>query len=1172
MTDRASISFPSQEKTLWTGLTGSSPAFVLADLTQRAKKPFFVVCANEDNRQTLLNSIQFFQKLLFPGSSLLFSSFPARPTDLNPSRLHEPQIAIERLKTLFHLLQSPEKSIVITSLEALSQVTLPQSLFVEYVETLQTKTEVDRDLLIKKLFQAGYEKENLVYEPGFFSVRGSILDLFPSQAQKPYRIEFLGDKIESIRSFSPSSQRSLEAYSELTWMPCREFLFTDQSISRCLQKLKPLADERNVAPASRLHIEHALEEQRYQPVMNSFLPLFYEKPSTIFDFAPSNAHWALVDPFSVFRELKEFPLRFKAVEEELLKKKSMACGPGSLFVPPETIKEKLHSLITHTLSDVSMDLTNKAETLKHFSIHTHEDLRQAMLEKRKSENPIGPLIQTIQEWVDHSLQIVLVAENEAGAQRIQQLISPHLSIELPIKPLSETWKDQDHHLVITYGHLHQGFVWDEQKLVILTEPEIFGKRKHASEKKISGDELISSLRELEQGDPVVHIDHGIGIFQGLKRIQIQNVANDFLHLEYADGDKLFLPIYRLNQIHRYIGTDRKAPQVDRLGNQSKWSKTRAKAKKAIEEMAQELIELYATRKVSKGISLARADQTYLAFEADFPFEETRDQLRTLEDVSVDLESEKPMDRLVCGDVGFGKTEIALRAAFRTAMEGKQVGVLVPTTILAQQHYETFKQRFSPYPIEVDFLSRFKSSSAQKKTVSALKSGTLDIVIGTHRLLSKDISFANLGLLIVDEEHRFGVKHKEQIKQYRNRVNVLTLTATPIPRTLQLSMAGIRDLSVINTAPLDRKSVQTYLCNFEDAVIQGAIHKELERQGQVFFVHNRVETIAAMHSYLKRIVPKARIEVAHGQMPEKKLEETMLRFLQKEFDVLLCTSIIESGLDISLANTILINRADCFGLAQLYQLRGRVGRSDRSAFAYLLVPGEEIISRDALKRLKALKRFTELGSGLKIALRDLEIRGAGNLLGKAQSGHIAGIGFELYTQLLDREVRRLKGEKIEEELDPEIQCMLPAYLPETYITDSHERLVLYKRFSSVKNDEEINTLQEELEDRFGKLPLQAENLLRVVSLKALARKSGVASLQIGTAYPSIEFTDRAPIDINRLLAMVKKDPRIRLTPNNRLVLNLEGEEDNLDETKKILLALCHQNTNKEQSCEASLVAS
>jgi transcription-repair coupling factor (superfamily II helicase) len=748
-----------------------------------------------------------------------------------------------------------------------------------------------------------------------------------------------------------------------------------------------------------------------------------------------------------------------------------------------------------------------------------------------------------------------VGATQAGASRLHGLLSSHWKgIPLHPDPSSRVLEEAARHPVVTVGKLSGGFAIEEERIVFLTESEIFGERKHAAVAEVSREEALTSMSELNPGDAVVHLDHGVGIYLGLTRITAGGIPNDFLLIEYAEGDKLYLPVYRLNRIHRYIGSDAGKPHIDRLGNPAAWQKSTEKAKRAVEEMAQELIRLYATRKVAKGTPLSRADEGYLSFEADFPFEETRDQLRTLEEVCRDLESDKPMDRLVCGDVGFGKTEIALRAAFRTAMDGKQVAVLVPTTILAQQHFENFRRRFAPYPIRVDFLSRFKSAAEQKKVVALLKEGSIDIVVGTHRLLSKDIAFCDLGLLVIDEEHRFGVKHKERIQSFRNQVHVLTLTATPIPRTLQLSMAGIRDLSVINTPPLDRKAIETFLVKSEDGLIRDVLRKELARKGQVYFVHNRVETIHAMGAHLRKLVPEARIAVAHGQMTERELEETMHRFIARESDVLLCTTIIESGLDIPSANTIVIHRADTFGLAQLYQLRGRVGRSDQTSYAYLLVPGEEIISRDALKRLKVLKNFTELGSGLKIALHDLEIRGAGNLLGTSQAGHIAAVGFELYTQLLEREVRRLKGEEIAEETDTEIQCYLPAYLPDDYVPDTHERLLLYKRFSSTQTAEALEGLRGELTDRFGAIPPTAENLFRIVDLKIVARALGVTSLRLTADRPCIEFSDGASVDIDRLLRLVRKDKRVTLRPDNRLVLDLAGSADSLEETKKILLAL------------------
>ena len=791
---------------------------------------------------------------------------------------------------------------------------------------------------------------------------------------------------------------------------------------------------------------------------------------------------------------------------------------------------------------------------KHFEkIQLLQELQSDLIQNKKSERPFQTLATAIQNWVDMGQKIYIAISSENGFDRLEKILKPYLSNFSFKKVQSLDDPASPFQISFITGELFHGFSSQAHHLTIITEAEIFGEQKFKQVEALTQENILESLSELNIGDHVVHIDHGIGIYQGLQHMTINKVEHDFLIIQYLDQDKLFLPVYRLNRIHKYISGDGKKAKVERLGSQN-WEQSKKKAQKAIEEMAQELIELYARRKIAKGYSYSDPDDSYPNFEGEFPFEETRDQLKSIEEIFNDLESDKPMDRLVCGDVGFGKTEVALRAAYRVASEGKQVAVLVPTTILCQQHYQTFKKRFQNFAIEVDFLSRFKSNADAKETIEKLKSGHIDIMIGTHRLLSKDVEFSNLGLLILDEEHRFGVKHKEHIKKFRNKIDVLTLTATPIPRTLQLSMTGIRDLSVINTPPLDRKAVHTILSNFDDATIRGAVMRELARNGQIFFLHNRVESIYTMKTYLSKVVPEARIHVAHGQMNQHELEKTMLGFLNHDFDVLLCTTIIESGLDIPNANTLIVNRADTFGLSQLYQIRGRVGRSHKEAYAYFMVPDRDRMSRDAVKRLKVLKQFTELGSGLKISLHDLEIRGAGNLLGSKQSGQISNVGFELYSQLLEREIRKLKGENVKEDIEPEIQVNIAAFIPDDYIFEQSERLRFYKRLSGCKDDQELITIKNTLLDRFGPLPPTVENLFDVVDLKMAARESGVISIKIGGYSPVIEFSDRAPINVDRLLAMAKKNRNIRLTPDQKLVINFDSDVEPMEETKKILREL------------------
>jgi transcription-repair coupling factor (superfamily II helicase) len=702
--------------------------------------------------------------------------------------------------------------------------------------------------------------------------------------------------------------------------------------------------------------------------------------------------------------------------------------------------------------------------------------------------------------------------------------------------------------------------------MILTEEEIFGERRRLPEGKARtsitsaswqrGSPTLSSYRELREDDFIVHIDYGIGHYRGLRHLKIWGVSNDYLLLEYGDGDKLYLPVDRLNLIQRYIGGDGKSPKLDKLGSHS-WQRAKKRAKAAVSEMVKELLDLYAARQVFEGFQFPPLDQFYKEFEAAFEYEETPDQMQAIDGVMKDMSNPKPMDRLICGDVGYGKTEVAIRAAYRSVMNGRQVAILVPTTVLAQQHHQTFCDRFKIYPVVIEALSRFKSHREQKEILQRLREGRVDIVIGTHRLLQKDVSFRDLGLVVIDEEHRFGVTHKEKLKQMRKLVDVITLTATPIPRTLQMAVSGMRDLSLIQTPPENRLSIRTFVIRYDDGIIREAIQREFGRGGQVFFVHHRVQNIHAIANHLKQLIPEASLAIAHGQMREKELEKVMSQFVRKEVNLLVCTSIIESGLDIPTANTILINHAERFGLADLYQIRGRVGRGSHQAYAYLIIPRDLTLSRDAMRRLRAIQELSELGSGFKLAIQDLEIRGAGNLLGPSQSGHIAAVGFELYTQLMEKAVRELKGEEVVEEVTPEIHFHLPTFIPETYVEDPGERLSLYRRLSFSRSDEEVEMIREELIDRFGKIPKEVDHLLEVIKVKILLTRLSIKKFEETPSQIILTFDENTRISSQRIVDFVHQgEGKYRFTPDSKLVV--EGwpdiRHDPFGAAKKLLQAL------------------
>jgi transcription-repair coupling factor (superfamily II helicase) len=753
---------------------------------------------------------------------------------------------------------------------------------------------------------------------------------------------------------------------------------------------------------------------------------------------------------------------------------------------------------------------------------------------RGREASLGPLIERLKTW--HGERVIFVAPTRADAVRLGELLS-HYDLHVPVvnEPVSALLVREDLTRAIVCGHLNQGFRLPEARLVFITFDEIFGTRRRqpSAVTKNYPSHFLTSLSELKQDDYVVHLDHGIGIYRGLKFMKVADIAGEFLHLEYAAGDRMYLPVDRINMVQKYIGGDGAAPALDRLGGTA-WEKVKARARKSIFAMAEELVQLYALRETRAGTAFAAPDNLYKEFEAAFEYEETPDQQRAIDETLAGMQAKKPMDRLVCGDVGYGKTEVAMRAAFLAVENGKQVAVLAPTTILAQQHLQTFRHRFRNHPVRIEMVSRFLTTREVGQILADTAKGKVDIVIGTHRLLQKDVEFKDLALVIVDEEHRFGVVHKERLKKLRQLVDVLSLTATPIPRTLHMSLVGIRDLSIIETPPADRLAIQTYVTRYDERLIRDAILREIERGGQVFFLHNRVETIERLASKLADLVPEAKMAVAHGQMRPKELERVMLDFFENKTQVLVCSAIIESGLDFSNANTIIINRADQFGLAQLYQLRGRVGRSHRHAFAYLLIPGEKAITPEAEKRLRALQEIDGLGGGFKLALHDLEIRGAGNLLGEQQSGQITAVGFELYTDMMEKAVKELKGEELLPEVEPEVRLGIAAYFPDDYIPDANQRLYFYKRLASLKNAVELGELKEEIEDRFGPYTAVVENLFLVMNLRRVLKEFLVQQISVSEGKVFLLFHADSPVKVEKLLELIQKHKtRFRLSPDGRL---------------------------------------
>jgi len=799
-------------------------------------------------------------------------------------------------------------------------------------------------------------------------------------------------------------------------------------------------------------------------------------------------------------------------------------------------------------------------------VKDNKDISADLTCGKKDEHILMPLADWINENQTTDLSSLLACSTKLQANRLQSLLEPYDIQSRIIEDYTHLKSKQTNGVYICIGLLSAGFVWLDEFLAIITEKEIFGSRPRRRRSKKKQREIKTEffdLGELNSGDLVVHIEHGIGIYKGLEKLTIDRVTNDYLLLIYQDEDKLYLPVDRLGMVQKYMGVDGIKPVIDKMGGKS-WQRVREKAKKSVEKIAGELLALYASRKVIKGYAFGSSDNYFRDFEAGFPYEETPDQIKAIDDVICDMEDSSPMDRLICGDVGYGKTEIALRSAFKAVMDSKQVAVLVPTTLLAEQHFETFSQRFERYPVNIECLSRFRTRSRQREILSKLTEGKTDIVIGTHRLLSKDIKFKDLGLAVVDEEQRFGVKHKEKLKKMRKNVDVLSMTATPIPRTLHMSLLGVRDISVIQTPPEFRRAIISYISEFDPIVITEAVRKELARKGQVFFVHNNINTIWNIAKYLKELVPEVRLAVAHGRLSEDELENAMFQFLNKEIDMLVCTTIVESGLDIPNANTIIINRADRFGLAQIYQLRGRVGRSDEQAYAYLFISKEAALTRDAEKRLKVLMEHSGLGAGFQIAMNDLKIRGGGAALGVAQSGHIAAVGYDMFLKMMEDSIAGLKGEPVTETLEPEINVPMSVFIPEAYISDTDQRLLTYRRLAKIKGLKEISDFKEELIDRYGSLPQEAGNLLLKMMLKILSIKAGVKKLDLKQGFLFLSFSELHQKHPLGVLNLIDKNPeQFLFTHDNRLQVKLSqnGLGQTIAQTKNTLMAIAGYVNNQ-----------
>jgi transcription-repair coupling factor (superfamily II helicase) len=1124
------------------GLRSAARAFFLARCLLQAPAPTLCVLPSQDAAEAFADDLRFFLGGE-QGAGRRVHVYPmwdAPPFEgLSPSN----EILAAQFEGLYYLL-STENPILVTPVEALVQRVFPQEELMAATWSLKTGCDKALSDLVGHLVQWGYRRVPLVEEKGEVGVRGGIVDLFPPLAAQPLRVEFFGDTIESIRAFDPSSQRSLGQIDEATILPMR--FFSSIHLQSARRTVEGAMAESEMPYREQQRIAENLKSGLPFPGAEFLLPYLYDALESVADYLPGKTIVWFVEPASGATALDEYL-------SDLASSAAAAKAAGRFVPPPAQLFSDRYELTSRLtahqtialegLETVDTDLSVSSSLLGNLKPQAHA---------KGGERSLAPLVARVKQWQEERVRVFLVVSSTMQAAHLQNLLIGH-ELRLPILAEPAQLEQATAPLAaIVVGHLSQGFYLPADGVAFIAEEEIFGEKRHRRRSRPRPvADYLTGLSQLTSGDYVVHVDHGVARYQGLRHLSVAGTEGDYLHLEYAGGDRLYLPVERINLVQKYTGADGRAPALDKLGGQT-WEKTKRKTREAILAMARELLEIHAVRESTERPPVATLDEDYEEFVAQFPFEETSGQRTAIEDVLADLRAGKPMDRLVCGDVGYGKTEVALRAAFLTVQSGKQVAVLVPTTILAQQHAETFARRFADYPVRVELLNRFRTAQEVKAVLQGLAAGTVDIVVGTHRLLQRDVVFKNLGLVVIDEEHRFGVAHKEKIKKLRHLVDVLTLSATPIPRTLNMALMGLRDLSVIETPPVDRQAIRTYVSRFDEGLIRSAILNELGRGGQVFFVHNRVETIDKMARQLRELVPEAAIVVGHGQMPEAELEKVMLDFLHHRANVLLCSSIIESGLDIPTANTIIINRADQFGLAQLYQLRGRVGRSAVRAYAYLLIPGEHALTDEARKRLEVLQELDDLGSGFRLAAHDLEIRGAGNLLGREQHGNVAAVGFELYAQMLEETVQELKGGEIQVQIEPDIQLGLPAYIPEAYIPDVNQRLVFYKKLANVQDRKDLEDLAYEMEDRFGPLPELVLRFIEVMDLRRVLREYLVTAVYRKADKVTLHFHPDAPIKGERLVAFVQKDKgRSQLSPDLRLTFTLKPDADVILAVKTLL---------------------
>jgi transcription-repair coupling factor (superfamily II helicase) len=1134
------------------GLTPTAKALLLV-LQQRATdRPLILVVSDNRSMEDFIPLLQAFCELTGAADPANIVALPTRDVLPFQNLSPHPELQEERAVALWKI-ATGAVSIVVSPITATALRLRSAEYYADLARIVRRGDTFDTDPLLRHLNTVGYTSTDVVEMPGEYALRGGILDVYSPEADRPVRIEFFGDEVESIRKFEPATQRSSNPVDEAILLPLTETPVSDDLLGAIHTRLSG----KRITGAEEI-VEQAVRAggvtvfpgwEFYAPVAGA--------DRTIFDLLPR----ALVITDEPENLKPEFEHTWSRIEEAHERSGvGNLVRPADLYLSPEEWWAKLGTLAGADVEHLGIERTGQAEAVTFHSQPTP-----------RFHGSVPGMLEQVQKQAAEGKRVLIAVPNTGEIERLADIFTEYaVSFRLGSRTRSgESYADETAYFsgevlttTLAKAYVPDGVALPDANLTIFGARDLFDESESVvsrpQRQKSKTSAFLSDFRDLQVGDYVVHVEHGIGQYHGLKEINQGDGNAEFMLLDYAEGARLYVPLTRLDLVQKYRSSEGAKPPLSHLGSAA-WAKTKARVRKAMKDMADELLKLYAERKTAEGHAFSADNEWIREFEDAFEYSETEDQELAIVDVKHDMERQQPMDRLLCGDVGYGKTEIAMRAAFKAISDNKQVAVLAPTTVLVFQHYETFKQRFVAFPVSIEMISRFRSAKQQKEILQKVEAGKVDILIGTHRLLSKDVKFADLGLLVVDEEQRFGVRHKERIKQMRKQVDVLTMSATPIPRTLHMSLVGLRDMSVIETPPKDRMAIQTVVASWDDKLIQSALEQELDRGGQVYFVHNRVDTIWEIAAKLQALVPRARVTVGHGQMSEGELEKVMLKFMHHEADILVATTIIENGLDIPLCNTILINRADRLGLSELYQLRGRVGRSNRRAYAYLLVPAEVELTPIARRRLAALKEFSDLGAGFKIAALDLELRGAGNLLGGEQSGHIEAIGFELYTQMLDRAVREMKGEAAPEEAETQLNLGLNIRIPVDYIPEENQRLRMYKRVAGVETESQMNDVRAELQDRYGEPPPAVRNLLDYAALKLLAVRVGATGIDRKRDLVNIKFRQNAGIDPGRLAKFVSSQRGAQFTPDGNLKFSLKvsGAPEILGQLRSLLEELSAQ---------------